>query len=161
MKNIILGFLVVFLGSCVASNPDLMTPSEIIINNNIEGSAQVNVVGSNERIIPNESFRQAVENALLQSGLFTGDAKQYRLNVSVLAIENPLVGVNLTAELRVRWVLFDVDQGQEKFNEVIATEYTATMGDSLLAAQRMTIANENAAKENIRNALQSISNNVE
>ena len=161
MKKMTLSFLVIFLGSCVASNPDLMTPSEIIINNNIEGSAQVNVVGSNERIIPNESFRQAVENALLHSGLFTGDPKQYRLNVSVLAIENPLVGVNLTAELRVRWVLFDVDQGQEIFNEVIATEYTATMGDSLLAAQRMTIANENAAKENIRNALQSISNNVE
>ena len=161
MNKIILSLLVVFLGSCAVVNPDSMTPSVINITSNIEGTAQVNVTGSNERIIPNQAFRQAVENALLQSELFTGSSKQYRLNLLVLSIENPSFGANLTAELRVRWRLFDVDEGQEIFNEVIGTEYTATMGDNLVGQIRMTIANENVVKENIKNALESISNSVE
>ena len=157
MKKLTYLFLVIILTGCVASDPALMTPSEISVAKQIIGKAQVNVVGSNERIISNESMKIAIENAILQNSIFSNDNKEYRLNVSVLAIENPLMGVNLTAELRIRWTLFDVENGIEVFNEVVANEYTATMSDSIVAAQRLRIANENVVKENIKIALEQIS----
>ena len=157
MKNILILLFMLCITGCVASDPNLMTPSEVSVTNQIMGTAQINVVGSNERIITNEAIRSAIENAIVQNSIFSNDSKQFRLNASVLAIENPLIGASLKAELRIRWVLYDTESSEEVFNEVISNEYIATMGDSIVALQRMKIANENVVKDNIRIALEKIS----
>ena len=156
MKRLISLFFIVTLTGCVASNPDLMTPSEVAVLNQITGTAQINVVGSNEKIVTNEAIKIAIENAILQNNIFVNGGRKFRLNASVLALENPIMGISLTAELRIRWTLFDVTNNKEVFNEVISNDYTATMSDSIVAGQRLKIANENVVKDNIRIALEKI-----
>lgn len=141
---------------CASNNPALMVPDELEVKEPYIGQADIIVVGSNERIVPNAAFKQAIEFTLAESGLFVGEQTAYRLNVSVLSIKNPAFGLNLKSELRVKWVLYDLHKKAEIFNEIFANEYTATVGDHFVAAQRLKIANDNAVKENIKMALEKI-----
>ena len=145
-----------FAFGCASNNPALMVPDELEVKEPYIGQADIIVVGSNERIVPNAAFKQAIESTLAESGLFVGEQTAYRLNVSVLSIKNPAFGLNLKSELRVKWVLYDLQKKAEIFNEIFANEYTATVGDHFVAAQRLKIANDNAVKDNIKMALEKI-----
>ena len=157
---ILIAIISIFLTGCVSSTPEEMTTEYIEVTNSIEGTPRVAVVGSNERLITNEAIKLAVEKSISNAGLFTDNERVIRINLSVLAIENPLFGGSLTSEIRIRWQLYDEAEEVSLFESVVASEYTATIGDAFVGAQRMKMANDGAIRENIKIALEKISREV-
>jgi hypothetical protein len=47
-------------------------------------------------------------------------------------------------------VLIDAESGQEVLREMLTSEYTATVGQAFYGVERLKIANEGVARENIR-----------
>ena len=159
MQRVLAVFVLMMVGGCASIAPDQITPRDLLLDQ-VEGKSNVRVSGSNEQIIKNEDLKLAVESAVLSSQLFSGVGRNLNVSVSVLSIKNPMFGLDLTAETRVRWQIFNADSKEEIFNSVISSSHTSTVGDSLVAAQRLKMANQEALRKNIEMALKAISNNL-
>ena len=159
MQRVLAVFVLMMVGGCASIAPDQITPRDLFLDQ-VEGKSNVRVSGSNEQIIKNEDLKLAVESGVLSSQLFSGVGRNLNVSVSVLSIKNPMFGLDLTAETRVRWQIFNADSKEEIFNSVISSSHTSTVGDSLVAAQRLKMANQEALRKNIEMALKAISNNL-
>ena len=111
-----------------------------------------------ELIVKNEDIKLAIEKAISQSDLFSQTGRTLRVNVSVLSIENPLFGLDLRSDMRIRWQVYDEAASEEVFNAVVTSSHTSTFGDQVVAVARMKEANTEAMKKNIAEALQDVSN---
>jgi len=130
-----------------------MTPESNVSDVSFSGSANILVVGSNEAIAKNSDIKLAIEGALANSQLFNGDETKFRINVNVLSIKNPMMGINLKSELRIKWQLIDISENKIVWEDNLTNDYTATMSDSLVAVTRLRIANEGVIRENIQLAI--------
>jgi len=130
-----------------------MTPESNVSDVSFSGSANILVVGSNEAIAKNSDIKLAIEAALANSQLFNGDETKFRINVNVLSIKNPMMGINLKSELRIKWQLIDIAENKIVWEDNLTNDYTATMTDSLVAVTRLRIANEGVIRENIQLAI--------
>ena len=90
---------------------------------------------------------------MANSQLFNGDETKFRINVNVLSIKNPMMGINLKSELRIKWQLIDISENKIVWEDNLTNDYTATMSDSLVAVTRLRIANEGVIRENIQLAI--------
>ena len=116
------------------------------------------VSGAKESLVKNASIQSAVEAALVQSELFSVTSeKGYTLRLDVLAIENPLIGIDLTSKVRVGWLLRKRGDPEAIWSEQISSEAKVGFGESLIAAQRMAMANERAVAANIEQGLAALS----
>lgn len=152
------------LGGC-ASNPDVrdMTISapaiaahsentplrENITVTEVKGGHETNPLWTSE--IDNDGFKEALERSLLASLLYAPDegAARYQLSAEILSVEQPLIGASLTVTTTVEYSLYDKERGQLVFNEWIKTPYTAEFGDAFSFDERLKMANEGSARENI------------
>jgi hypothetical protein len=159
MKRTLVISILLMLGGCASIAPEQITPRDLLLDQ-IEGKSNVRVSGSNEQIIKNEDLKLAVESAILSSQLFSGMGRNLNVNVSVLSIKNPMFGMDLTAEARVRWQIFNADSKEEIFNSVFSSSHTSTVGDHVVAVQRLKMANQEALRKNIEMALKAISKDL-
>ena len=151
--------ILMMLGGCASIAPEQIIPRDLSLNQ-VEGKSNVRVSGSNEQIIKNEDLKLAVESAILSSQLFSNTGRNLNVSVSVLSIKNPMFGLDLTAEARVRWQIFNADSKEEIFNAIFSSSHTSTVSDNIVAAQRLKMANQEALRKNIEMALKAISNNL-
>lgn len=95
-------------------------------------------------------FEAALELSLADAGLGTlrRDGK-YRLIANMLNLRQPLAGFNVTVTAAVRYRLVEREQNIIVAEQDINTPYTAAFSDSLLAVERLKLANEGAMRENI------------
>lgn len=159
MKRALAISILLILGGCASIAPEQITPRDLLLDQ-VEGKSNVRVSGSNEQIIKNEDLKLAVESAILSSQLFSGMGRNLNVSVSVLSIKNPMFGMDLTAEARVRWQIFNADSKEEIFNSVFSSSHTSTVGDHVVAVQRMKMANQEALRKNIEIALKAISKDL-
>ena len=147
-------FLLISLGAgCATTDIGMMTPETRTSNEPFPGSANVIVVGANEVIAKNADIKTAIETALTNAQLFVGDERNYRINVSVLSIKNPMMGLDLKSELRIKWQLIDLTQDKLVWEDFLSNDFTATLGDSFVAVTRMRMSNEGVIRENIQMAI--------
>ena len=120
-----------------------------IVVKSVDGGEETNPLWTSE--ISSQAFEKALiaslENALLLAKL--DENAPYRLRVTLLNVDQPLFGLNLTVKTRVRYELIEKDSGKTIFDEEIPATHTATFGDSPFAIQRLRLANEGSAKNNI------------
>lgn len=159
MKRALAISILLILGGCASITPEQITPRDLLLDQ-VEGKSNVRVSGSNEQIIKNEDLKLAVESAIISSQLFSGMGRNLNVSVSVLSIKNPMFGMDLTAEARVRWQILNADSKEEIFNAVFSSSHTSTVGDHVVAVQRMKMANQEALRKNIEIALKAISKDL-
>jgi hypothetical protein len=107
--------------------------------------------------ISNEDFAQALAGAIAQSRLFSevsnSGGAEYDLSVTILYVDQPVMGFNMTVEMRTYWQLTRSGNSSPLFHTTVISSYTATVGDAFAGLKRLRLANEGAARENIRDGL--------
>lgn len=123
------------------------------------GGEKTNPLWTSE--ISNKSFAQTIRESIAESGLFrsviTAGDGDYLLEVSIINVDKPVAGFDMTVNMAVSWKLTRVATRKIVFQDVIYKSYTATMGDAFAGIKRLRLAQEGAARENIQEGLARIS----
>lgn len=144
------------------SPPDILayTKHPYSVSVMVGAGEETSAIGGSK--ISNEELQAAIADAIKNSRVFRSIIKDgksdYRLDVAITKLTQPFFGINFTVDLSALWTLTSVDTNKVVFREEITTAFTATMGDSVLGVKRLRLANEGAARENIKTGIIKISN---
>lgn len=97
--------------------------------------------------ISKQSFQAALEASIRQAGLYS-DRGRYTLRADIMALAQPLIGLDMRVSMTVRYNLIDA-QGKVRFDETISSVYVAAFSEAFVGVERLQKANEGAARENI------------
>jgi len=140
--------MVVSEGIDTAAVQDSAFKDSIVVKS-VDGGEETNPMWTSE--ISSQAFEKALiaslENAQLLAKL--DENAPYRLRVTLMAVDQPLFGLDLTVKTRVRYEIIEKDSDKIIFDDEIPASHTATFGDSPFAIQRLRLANEGSAKNNI------------
>jgi hypothetical protein len=70
---------------------------------------------------------------------------------------SPNAGFDMTVTAVTEWQLTEVAGGRMVLEEYISTPFTATVGDAFTGVARLRLANEGAARENIKEGIRRLS----
>ncbi len=102
--------------------------------------------------VDNPQFKEALERSLEFNGLLATDEKGSKLSVSaaLIKLDQPLMGFSLTVTSEVQYRVFERATQTEIMRETLVAPYTAEFGSSLIAVERLRLANEGAIRESIK-----------
>lgn len=122
--------------------------SELAVGS-VNGGSSTNPMWTSE--ISSVHFAQALRNSLQSVGMLATNTSEarYALAADLLAVDQPVVGFNLTVRMRVRYILKKIATNKVLYNKIISSKGVATMGDSFFGVKRLRLANEEAARKNI------------
>ncbi len=106
--------------------------------------------------ISNDAFSQAAMLALARSGVLLpviDKAADYQLELTIAGLEQPTWHVHTGVSLVVAWKLWRTGSDDVHWQDVIRTRFLTPFQSDLIAQQRLRIATEGAARENIREAI--------
>lgn len=106
--------------------------------------------------IDNESFSGAVKQSLLAQGLLSDNGK-YKLEVEMLKVQQPFLGLDMKVTTSVQYILTDIKSKSIVLDEIVVAPYTATFNDAFAGIKRLRLANEGSGKKNIEGLLEKIS----
>lgn len=115
----------------------------------VAGGSESNPLWGSE--VSDKEFTGALVRALKSAGLLTADTSspRYRLDATLLSLEQPRSGPDIKVTCSVRYDLTDAATGKRVFSKAITTRFTATSRDAALAVTRLRIANEGAVRKNL------------
>jgi hypothetical protein len=163
--HVIAGLLVAaaLIGGCASgSKPDAMVAQIVAPVHKNDGDVSIAVSGGKETSkmgasqISNDAFAQALRESIEKAGLFSSvaaDGGRYRLTGFIGKVDQPMFGFSFTVKMEVSYALKDMKSGSTVWTKDINSEYTATAGQAFAGVERLRLANEGAARENIRLAL--------
>lgn len=161
-----LGALLAAIGGCAtASKPDAMVVQIVAPVHKIDADVSVAVSGGKETSkmgasqISDEAFAQALRESIEKAGLFTkvsADGARFRLTSFIGKLDQPVIGFSFTVKMEVNYVLKDTQSGKTVWTRDINSEYTAKASAAFAGVERLRLANEGAARENIRQAVTEI-----
>lgn len=169
LATVALGLFALTLQACAAgARPEAMRPqTPPTVAKQHAGAVRVAVSGGNETNplwtseISSEAFGQALSEAIRQSSVFAdvraAAPSDYLLDVVLLDVDQPMVGLSMTVTLTARWSLVSGKTNQTIWKSDISKSYTAAMSDAFAAVKRLRLANEGAARENIKAGLEELS----
>lgn len=133
-----------------ASNPELLDSIAIA---EVKGGQTTNPMWTSQ--VDNPEFKEALDRSLAFNGVLASDAvkAKYAVTAELLELKQPLMGFDLTVTSRVKYSLQERGSSSELFGEEITTPYTADFSSSLVAVERLRLANEGAIRESIKNFL--------
>jgi len=120
----------------------------------VTGGSTTNAMGKSQ--VSNETFRTALEQALVLHTMAADDRPRFILSAELISLAQPSVGVNATVTASVHYRLQAVGSERVVMDDVIATPYTATIGDAIIGVERLRLANEGAMRENISTVMQKL-----
>lgn len=157
-----------FCGGCAsASKPEAMVaasafgvkPHPQSVSINVTGGAETSAMGASN--ISNADFAEAIKTSILQTKLFAqvlgADASDYQLDVQIVRLDRPTFGLTFTVNLEADWRLRRRSDQTVVWEKAITSSFTANMGDAFAGVTRLRLANEGAARENIKQAIQQMS----
>ena len=104
---------------------------------------------------------QAIEEAILGSGVFNevrpAPAADYQLSVHLFSLEQPTMGFSMSVRMEAGWTLKRLADDQIIWRESIASLYTANTADAFAAVERLRLATEGAARNNILKGIRKLS----
>ena len=114
---------------------------------NVSGGRDTNPLWASQ--VGNADFQQALEKSLSAQGILaTGNAK-YRLDAALVELKQPLLGLDLKVTSTVRYRVTEVSTGRMAFDQTITADFTAGIGDAVIAVERLRLANEGSIKTNL------------
>jgi hypothetical protein len=122
---------------------------ESIFVKSVHGGEDTNPLWTSQ--IGNNEFRGALENSLLAARLLESvkGKGRYSLEAKLMSVDQPFIGTSFTVTTNIRYVLRDLKSDKVVYEENILAPYTATMSDALYGVERLRLANEGSARENI------------
>jgi hypothetical protein len=102
--------------------------------------------------ISNEAFEGAVKESLKKQGLFS-EAGQYKLQVKMIKLEQPVFGLDMTVTSYVQYTLTDTSTNTTVLDETVIAAHTATFDDAFAGVKRLRLANEGSGMKNIEGLL--------
>jgi len=154
-----------FFGGCAtASNSTSMVAAPAAPITKHADSVSVNVTGGSETSsmgaskIANADFAEAIKASISQSGLFAklaaaGQADDYHLEVAIVRLDQPVFGFSMTVTIETNWTLTRCSDKSVAWQKAVLSTYTAAAGDAFAGTTRLRLANEGAARNNIKDAL--------
>jgi hypothetical protein len=102
--------------------------------------------------VSSADFQAALERSLQSAGLSAAPASNapYALTVNLEELDQPIAGISMTVKAVVQYELKNTADGKLVYQRRIESPYTAAFSDSYMAVERLRLANEGAARENIR-----------
>lgn len=158
------------VGACAgAARPDRMVPElsdadAAAHNTPLSGGIAVMTVGGGEETNPwatskvaSEDLQEALRLSLSQHGFLAPDraGAPYRLSAFLIDLKQPGGGYTLTVDSVVRYVLEKRD-GDVVFDDLVTASYKANFSESVIAIERLRLANEGSIKANIGRFLESL-----
>ena len=163
-----LALTLAMLASCASpASPTAMVPSDANVRKKHNATVNVAVTGGHTTNplwtsqVSNEDFKQALETSLTRYGVFSrviqDGSANYRLDVSLVRLKQPMVGFDMTVTAEVAWKLTDARSGRVLWQQTTTTPFTATVGDAFMGVQRLGLANEGAIRQSIKTGIEHIS----
>lgn len=123
--------------------------SETMAVDQVQGGSETNPLWMSN--ISNEEFRAGLEASLRSAGLLadTPSQAEYRVVSNVQALDRPMAGFDMNVTMSVRYTVTPVDGGAPIFDEVVTSTGVGRMNEQFLGVERLRIAIEAAARENI------------
>ena len=123
--------------------------------NDVAGGHETNPLWTSQ--ISNSGFKQALEISLKNSKLYSKlNNANFQLSARLIKLDQPFLGLDLKVVAVVDYALKSRKTGKTVFNKTITSQYTATFSDSPIAFIRLKIANEGAARMNIKQLIQDL-----
>jgi hypothetical protein len=133
------------------------SPSNVVVS--VIGGRETSALGKSE--IADEDFSHALRQSIEQSGLFAQALKdgsaEYLLQAFIAQINQPFFGGSMTVSMEVNYSLTRTEPKQVVWQKAVYSTYTAQIGEAFVAATRLQLANEGAARKNIEQAIQEMS----
>ena len=110
--------------------------------------------------ISDTNLKAAIEDAVVQSKLFASiiqlTSGDYQLSVRIINLSKPVFGATFTVDMETAWSLIKTADNSVVMRKSVKTSGKANIGDAFVAAVRLRLAVENAARENISQGLHAI-----
>ena len=133
------------------------SPSKVIVS--VIGGRETSAMWTSQ--VSDVDFAQALLQSIEQSGLFAHARKygsaEYLLQAFIARINQPLFGTSMTVSMEVNYYLTRTERKQVVWQKAVSSTYTAPFGEAFVAATRLQLANEGAARKNIEQAIHEIS----
>lgn len=157
-------------GCATAARPEAMTAvlhlpvhqswqSSSTVSVSVVGGSPTSSIGMSQ--ISDEDFAAALQQSIEQSKLFarvlTDGTGDYRLLAFIAQLDHPFIGTSLTVSMEVDYTLSRNQSTQVVWRKAITSSYTAPFSAAFVAATRLRLAMEGAARKNIEQAMQEIS----
>ncbi len=125
----------------------------------VSGGRAADSVASTQ--ISDEDLVVAVEMAIRRTGLFSktfrSPSGDYQLDLRIVKLKQPLMGLDMTVSAQIEWRLKRTRGGKPIWQETIDTEHTAKLGEAFVGVERLSLATEGAVRKNIQTGLEHLS----
>lgn len=151
----------VLLLSSMTSSREVMNPEiKMVPGTDYPIPFELSVRGASAGIQA-DYFEQSIVEAIIASDIFSGlddsTGKPYSLNIRIIRVDAPTFSYKMTVVMNVIWELVHAADGVEVLHENIQSSYTGgAFEGGLIGANRVRVAAEGAARENIRLGLEKI-----
>lgn len=123
----------------------------------VAGGSETSALGKSQ--LSNGAFEQAIIASIEKNKTFSrvikGAGGDYRLAVTVVSMDQPSFGLSFTVKMEAAWSLKKAD-GTSVMQESIISEGTAGVGEAFAGVERLRLATEAAARNNIAAGLAKI-----
>lgn len=116
----------------------------------VDGGQATSSMGKSQ--IGDAEFAAALVDSINRSKTFSkviqGNGADYLLNVTIVSMDQPSFGFSFTVKMETVWTLTKADGGVI-WKGAVKSEHTATTKDAFAGVERLKLANEGAARNNI------------
>lgn len=157
-----------FIGGCASgAKPEAMLAQMNGPVHQSQSDVSISVIGGKETSkmwvsqISDQDFTQALQDSIVQAGLFRkvtmSSPAAYRLDTFLVQMNQPIFGASMTVSLEVNYSLTRTNPKDIVWQKAITSTYTAPFSEALIAATRLRKATEGAARKNIEQAINEMS----
>lgn len=158
-------FAVLLLGGCETANPSsamvaapagAITKHAASVNLSVTGGADKSTDSATQ--ISNPDFIAALTKSIRRSGLFAkitpeNGTAEYHLDVAIVSLDQPVIGAAMTATLETKWTLTRRSNDFVMWEKTIKTSHTTEAREAFTGVERLHLAMEGAAKDNIHDGI--------
>lgn len=157
-----------FLGGCASgAQPEAMLARMTVPVHQSQSDLSVTVIGGKETSkmwvsqISDQDFVQALQDSIVQAGLFrkatATSPAAYKLDTFIVQLNQPMFGASMTVSMEVNYSLARTNPKEVIWQKALTSTYTAPFSEAFIGATRLRKANEGAARKNIEQAINEMS----
>ncbi|MDW3095011.1 MAG: hypothetical protein R8G33_04980 [Gammaproteobacteria bacterium] len=125
-----------------------------LIVDTVSGGKSTNPLWTSE--ISNEDYKQAMINSLADAQFLNRSSvnSDYSLSAVLIEVKQPILGASMTVTTIISYSLVENETKKEVFYKKITTPFTAKWNAAFLGVERLRLANEGSARNNIKSLIE-------